>query len=282
MALVKMSKLLNAAKKKDVGCGSFSIYNMESLMGVVQAAEELQTPVILQLAEKRFSTAPLSLVGPMMISAAERSDLDIAVHLDHGCSFEAIQQALDMGFTSVMYDGSMLPFELNVEHSQKAVELARRYDADVEAELGRMGVSEDGDENYGVKWTDPADAVRFIEQTHVDALALAIGNQHGDYKEAPDLQFGIVEKVRECMPEQILVLHGGSGISDSEFQHCIRSGITKINIATAILNREIQNGKGYLLRVDMPNYYDLNKKFVDAAYEVAAHHIQVFNFANHT
>lgn len=282
MALVKMSKLLNAAKKKCVGCGSFSIYNMESLMGVIRAAEELHTPVILQLAEKRFSTAPLSLVGPMMISAAERSDLDIAVHLDHGCSFEAIQQALDMGFTSVMYDGSMLPFDENVEYSQKTMEMAHRYDADVEAELGMMGVSEDGERDYGMKWTNPADAVRFIEKTHVDALALAIGNQHGAYKEEPDLQFGIVEKVRERMPEQILVLHGGSGISDDKFQHCIKSGITKINIATAILNQEMQTGKGYFQQANTPNYYDLNKQFVDAAYEVALHHIQVFNFANHT
>lgn len=277
MPLVKMGKLLKAAKEKNIGCGSFSIYSMESLMGTIRAAEELQTSVILQLAEKRFSTAPLSLVGPMMISAAEHSNLDIAVHLDHGCSFGVIQQALDMGFTSVMYDGSMLSFDENVEYTQRTMELAGRYGADVEAELGMMGVSEDGRENYGTKWTDPAAAVRFVEKTHVDALALAIGNQHGNYKETPDLQFGIIEKVRKEMPEQILVLHGGSGIPDDEFQQCIRSGITKVNIATAILNHEIQEGKRYLLEAAAPNYYDLNSELVNAAYEVVAHHIRVFN-----
>lgn len=279
MALVKMSKLLKAAKNKNSGCATFSVYNLESLMGIMHAAEELHVPVILQLAEKRFSTAPLSLVGPMLINAAKESDLDIAVHLDHGCTFEAIQTALDMGFTSVMYDGSMLSFAQNVENTKRVCEMASKYGADVEAELGLMGVSEDGEDDYGIKWTEPEEAVKFVEQTHVNALAIAVGNQHGSYMEAPDLQFQIIEEIRKRMPEQILALHGGSGISDEDFRQCVKSGITKINIATALLEKEVNEGKQYLLQSCNPNYYELNQKFVNAAYEVAKHHIQVFNDA---
>lgn len=277
MALVKMSTLLRRARENGTGCGSFSVYSMEALMGTVKAAGELRTPVILQLAEARFKTAPLELMGPMMINAARESGVDMAVHLDHGQSMEAIRKALDMGFTSVMYDGSSLPFENNVADSRMVKTLADAYDADVEAELGLVGRNEGGDHDYGIQCTVPEDAKIFMEQTGVDALAVAIGNQHGNYPSAPKLRLDILKAIHQTIPDVHLVLHGGSGITDADFQECIRNGITKVNIATAVLNGMMDQVSGYFARAKPYTYYEANREMVAGAYEVAKHHIKVFN-----
>lgn len=277
MALVKMSTLLKRAKENGIGCGSFSVYSMEALMGTVKAAEELKTPVILQLAEARFQTAPLELMGPMMISAAREAGVDMAVHLDHGRSVEVIKKALDMGFTSVMYDGSALSFEDNVAESRMVKDMAVAYDADVEAELGLVGRSESGDHDYGIQCTVPEDAKIFMERTGVDALAVAIGNQHGNYPSAPKLRFDILKDIHQIMPDVYLVLHGGSGITDADFQECIRNGITKVNIATAVLNGMMDQLSKDFLRAKPYTYYDANREMVAGACEVVKHHIRIFN-----
>lgn len=277
MALVKMSTLLKQAKEHGIGCGSFSVYSMEALMGTVKAAEERKTPVILQLAEARFGTAPLELMGPMMINVAKVAGVNIAVHLDHGRNMEMIKKALDMGFTSVMYDGSALLFEENVADTRKVKAMAAEYDADVEAELGLVGRSEGGDHDYGIQCTIPEDAKLFMEQTGVDALAVAIGNQHGNYPSAPELRFDILKDIHQIIPEVHLVLHGGSGITDADFQECIRNGITKVNIATAVLNGMMDQASEYFARAKPYTYYEANREMVAGAYEVVKHHIKVFN-----
>lgn len=277
MALVKMSILLNRAKQRGIGCGSFSVYSMEAVMGAVKAAEELNTPVILQLAEARFRTAPLELVGPMMIHAARRASVDIAVHLDHAASLESVQSALELGFSSVMYDGSALPFADNVSRTKEAKAVAAQYGADLEAELGMVGKSEGGEIDFGIQCTVPRDAEDFVKKTEIEALAVAIGNQHGNYTAAPNLRFDILKEIHRRVPENHLVLHGGSGISDADFQRCIRNGITKINIATAILNQMTENAAVYVRSHPNGNYYGLSDMLAAGAYEVVKHHIQVFN-----
>lgn len=277
MALIKMSTLLKRARENGTGCGSFSVYSMEALMGTVKAAEELGTPVILQLAEARFQTAPLELMGPMMINAAKEAGIDMAVHLDHGRSMDVIKKALELGFTSVMYDGSALPFEDNIADSRAVKAMAAEYDADVEAELGLVGRSEGGDHDYGIQCTVPEDAKLFMERTGVDALAVAIGNQHGNYPSAPKLRFDILKDIHQMMPDAHLVLHGGSGITDADFQECIRNGITKVNIATAVLNGMMDQVSEYFARAKPYTYYEANREMVAGAYEVVKHHIKVFN-----
>lgn len=281
MALVKVSTLLKRARENGVGCGSFSVYSMEALMGTVKAAEELKTPVILQLAEARFKTAPLELMGPMMINAAKEAGVDMAVHLDHGRSMEVVKKALDMGFTSVMYDGSALPFEENVADSCAAKVMAERYGADVEAELGLVGKSEDGGHDYGIRCTVPEDAKLFVERTGIDVLAVAIGNQHGNYPSAPKLRFDILKDIHQAIPGAHLVLHGGSGITDEDFRECIKNGITKVNIATAVLNGMVDRAATYFARAKPHNYYEVNREMVDGAYNVVKHHIKVFNMKEH-
>ena len=277
MAIVTMQKLLERAKEREVGCGSFSVYSMEAVMGAIKAAEAMNTPIIIQLAEGRFGTAPLEYMGPMMLGAAKAAKVDIAVHLDHGQTFGAIQRALNLGFTSIMYDGSTLPLEENIERTQKMVAMAKIVGATTEAELGHVGKSEEGTADYGVECTNPEDACRLVRETGVNALAVAIGNQHGNYKAAPHLRFDILGEIHKYLPDQNLVLHGGSGISDQDFQKCISYGIRKINIATATFNAMAAAAENYFQDTQHPDFYGMHDAMVEGAYQTVVHHIKVFN-----
>ena len=276
MALVKMKDLLERAAKNNIGCGAFSVGNMEMVKGAIRAAEELNTPIILQIAEVRLGHSPLHLMGPMMVQAAKEAMVDVAVHLDHGLTIETVKKALDLGFTSVMLDASTLPFEENIANTKKVVELAAQYGATVEAELGLVGGSEDGSCDHGIRCTDPDDAKIFTEQTGIDALAVAIGNAHGNYPVAPTLAFGVLEQIYNKV-EIPLVLHGGSGITDKDFQKAISLGIRKVNIATASFNSLTKKVEAYIASTEKHNYFDLNVAMVEGTYENVKRHIQVFH-----
>lgn len=276
MALVKMKTLLEQAVAEKRGVGAFSVGNMEMVKGAVQAAEEMNTPVILQIAEVRLGHSPLGLMGPMMVQAAKEAKVDIAVHLDHGLTLETVKKALEFGFTSVMFDSSTYPWEENIARTKEVVELAAGYGATVEAELGLVGGSEDGSSDHGILCTDPDEAHRFCEETGVDALAVAIGNAHGNYPVAPQLAFDVLAKIRD-KTDIPLVLHGGSGITDDDFRKAISLGIVKVNIATASFNCLTKKAEEYL-RTDGPhNYFDLNIAMTEGTYENVKHHIEVFN-----
>ena len=276
MALVKMKDLLKRAEEKNIGCGAFSVGNMEMVKGAIRAAEELNTPIILQIAEVRLKNSPLHLMGPMMVQAAKEAKVDVAVHLDHGLTFETVDKALELGFTSVMLDASTLPFEENIAKVKTVVEKARKYGATVEAELGLVGGSEDGSCDHGIRCTDPDDAVVYARETGIDALAVAIGNAHGNYPVAPTLAFDVLEKIHEKV-EIPLVLHGGSGITDKDFQRAISLGIRKVNIATASFNSLTAHVEKYMASTDKHNFFDLNEAMVQGTYENVKRHILVFN-----
>lgn len=276
MALVKMKDLLKRAEEKNIGCGAFSVGNMEMVKGAIRAAEELNTPVILQIAEVRLKNSPLHLMGPMMVQAAKEAKVDVAVHLDHGLTFETVDKALEFGFTSVMLDASTLPFEENIAKVKTVVEKARKYGATVEAELGLVGGSEDGSCDHGIRCTDPDDAVVYARETGIDALAVAIGNAHGNYPVAPTLAFDVLEKIHEKV-DIPLVLHGGSGITDKDFQRAISLGIRKVNIATASFNSLTAHVEKYMASTDKHNFFDLNEAMVQGTYENVKRHILVFN-----
>lgn len=276
MALVKMKNLLKRAEEKNIGCGAFSVGNMEMVKGAIRAAEELNTPIILQIAEVRLKNSPLHLMGPMMVQAAKEAKVDVAVHLDHGLTFETVDKALELGFTSVMLDASTLPFEENIAKVKTVVEKARKYGATVEAELGLVGGSEDGSCDHGIRCTDPDDAVVYARETGIDALAVAIGNAHGNYPVAPTLAFDVLEKIHEKV-DIPLVLHGGSGITDKDFQRAISLGIRKVNIATASFNSLTAHVEKYMASTDKHNFFDLNEAMVQGTYENVKRHILVFN-----
>ena len=276
MALVKMKDLLRRAEEKNIGCGAFSVGNMEMVRGAIRAAEELDTPIILQIAEVRLKNSPLHLMGPMMVQAAKEAKVDVAVHLDHGLTFGTVDKALELGFTSVMLDASTLPFEEKIARVKAVVEKARKYGATDKAELGLVGGSEDGSCDHGIRCTDPDDAVVYARETGIDALAVAIGNAHGNYPVAPTLAFDVLEKIHERV-DIPLVLHGGSGITDKDFQKAISLGIRKVNIATASFNSLTAHVEKYMESTDKHNFFDLNEAMVQGTYENVKKHILVFN-----
>ena len=277
MALVPMKKLLENAREKGIAVGAFSVGNMEMVMGAVWAAEELNMPIILQIAECRLKNSPLELMGPMMISAAKNSKVDIAVHLDHGLRIETVEKALKMGFTSVMFDGSTLPLEENIKAVKQVRVMADKYGATVEAELGVVGGNEGDGAAHEILCTNPDDAKLFCDETEVDALAVAIGNAHGNYPVLPNLRFQVLDDINK-MVDTPLVLHGGTGITDEMFQQAIILGVRKVNIATASFDNLAKYALDYCKPIEKANYFELSRQEALGVYENVKRHIKVFSF----
>ena len=277
--LVNMRDLLEDAEKGNYAVGSFSVANMEMVLGILKAAAELHAPVILQIAEVRLRQSPLEIIGPLMVAAAKNADTPVAVHFDHGKTMQKIKQALDLGFTSVMFDGSHLELDENIETTKKVIKTAEQYGAAVEAEIGCVGGSEDGSEDIAINCTKPEDALRFEKETAVDALAIAIGNAHGNYKATPNLRFDILEEV-ERITSTPLVLHGGTGISPEDFIKCSKTGIKKINIATATFDMVENTVHSCYNNNSINGYYDLQAAEVEGAYQNAKKHILIFGTDN--
>lgn len=273
--LVNMKQLLDKARLTDYAVGSFSVSNMEMVIGILEAAQEANAPVILQIAEVRLKHSPLELIGPLMVSAAKNAGVPVAVHLDHGTTLDCIAQALELGFTSVMFDGSQLPLSENIRMTRQVTDMAKLFSAAVEAEIGCVGGSEDGSEDLAVSCTSPAQAVEFSRACDIDALAIAIGNAHGKYKQAPCLRFDILEQVHELV-DIPLVLHGGTGIMPEDFVRCRESGIKKINIATATFDSVERTVRHAYSNELIKGYYDLQSAQVKGAYENAKKHIEIF------
>ena len=229
MALAKLSELLSSVKDNSYAIGSFNVSNMEMAMGAIKAAEKMQAPIIIQIAEGRLRYSPLEILGPIMMAAAKNTTVPIAVHLDHGGTMETIKLALELGFTSVMFDGSKYPLEENIARTKEVIALAKSYGADVEAEIGRVGGAEGDYKAVDIALTSVEEAKCFAEETKVDALAVAIGTAHGNYKETPKLR---IDRLKEIASEVScpLVLHGGTGLTEQDFKNCIAGGIKKISI----------------------------------------------------
>lgn len=277
--LVNMRELLADAEEKDYAVGSFSVANMEMVLGAIKAFEELNSPAILQIAEVRLKQSPLEVIGPLMVAAAKNAKTPVAVHFDHGKTMEKIGQALDLGFTSVMFDGSHLPLDENIEMTKAVKALADMTNAAVEAEIGCVGGSEDGSEDIAINCTRPEDAVRFEGETGVDALAIAIGNAHGNYKSTPKLRFDILEEV-DRLTKVPLVLHGGTGITPDDFIRCSHTGIKKINIATATFDSVEKTVRECYNENSINGYYDLQAAEVEGAYQNVKKHILIFGSDN--
>ena len=274
--LVKMTELLKFADERNIAVGAFSVGNMEMVIGAVRAAEETDTPIILQIAEKRLAQSPLELMAPMMVSAAKNAKVPVAVHLDHGLTVDCVRAALDFGFTSVMLDASLLPFEENISLTRTVRALADRTGATVESELGVVGGNEGDSAEHKIQCTDPGLAERFVRETGIDCLAVAIGNAHGNYPVLPELRFDVLEEIHKRVSVP-LVLHGGTGISPEQFRRAITLGIRKINIATASFDALARAAKDYTAGVATPDYFTLSPRMADAVCENVRRHILIFS-----
>jgi len=236
--LVTLKEILEIAEEKKIAVGAFNAPNLESLQAVIGAAEELELPVIMQFSQGHEGHIRLEEIGPIMMDYAKKSTVPVCVHLDHGENIEYVQKALELGFTGVMYDGSTLEYKENVANTKKVVELARKFGAFAEAELGNMGRRENGmGGKSGVGdetkiYTDPVQARAFVEETGVDALACSFGTTHGIYLAEPRLDFTVVEGVRRECGGIPVVMHGGSGVSKEDFHKAIHAGVRKVNYFT--------------------------------------------------
>jgi len=234
--LTNMSRMLIKARQNRYALGGFEFWSLDSAFAVTEAANQLHTDVILQVGHyERDYLGGYPNARNVAEMAADRFGLDMALHLDHAESYDEILQALDAGFTSVMIDGSALPFGDNVLLTKRVVETARRYGASVEAELGRLAGDEGGVSSERDAQTDPLEAHRFVEETGVDALAVAIGTAHGFYKRTPRIN---IERLREIaqVVDIPLVLHGGSGTPEDKVAESILYGIAKVNICTEFID----------------------------------------------
>ena len=235
--LVNMNEVLYPAKKNQYAVGLFNTINLEFARGIIEAAEETQSPIIMGTAEVLFPYGPLEEVSYFLIPMAKKAKVPVVVHLDHGMHKDICLRALELGYTSIMYDCSTDPYEVNVEKVREMAEIAHSYGATIEGELGHVGQNEgalEGDihlEDPRKYFTDPKLAKDFVQKTGVDALAVAVGNAHGIYKFPPKLDFERLRAIADNV-DIPLVLHGGSGLSDGDFRRGIKEGISKVNIFT--------------------------------------------------
>lgn len=231
--IVTLKDILRIAEAKKCAIGAFNTPNFASLKAVITAAEEQKLPVIIDHAQvhEEMGLCVMEEIAPMMLFMADKASVPVCVHLDHGTDLDYIKRGLDLGFTSVMYDGSELSPEMNLANTCIAVAMAKEYGASVEAEVGSMGSRESGGLAGDSIYTDPEVAKAFAEETGIDALACAFGTAHGLYLKKPQLDFERLAKIKELV-DIPLVMHGGSGVSVEDYRRVIELGIRKINYYT--------------------------------------------------
>ena len=258
MGLIPMSRLLEQARKGSYAVGAFNTNNMEIVQAIIEAADELESPVVLQASQGAIKYAGLDYIVAMVRTASEKTKVPVALHLDHGTSFDQAVQCIRAGFSSVMFDGSKHAFEQNVAKTIDVVRVAKPSGVSVEAELGKIGGTEDDihvDEAEALM-TIPGEAKEFVERTGVDALAIAIGTAHGPYKGEPRLDFARLEKIR-ALVDVPLVLHGASGVPAEAITRAISLGICKINIDTDL--RQAFTAAVVKVLAETPGEYDPRK-----------------------
>ena len=229
--IVNLKQIIDMAEKGNFAIPAFNVYNTETVMGVVKAAEEAKAPVIIQVYPRLLNEEVGYYLCPAIVAAARKATVPVCFHLDHGPTELEVQKALRWGATGIMYDGSVHPFEENVANTKHIVDVCEAIDVFVEGELGHIGsVNDDAMDEF----TSPEEAAEFVKRTGVTALAVLIGNAHGHYKKPPKLDIERVKAIREATGGIPLVLHGGSGIPDDQVKAAVKAGIRKMNIGTDV------------------------------------------------
>ncbi len=263
MSYTSTKEMLSNAQKGNYAVGAFNIENMEMAQAAISAAEELKAPIILQTTSSTLKYANPSVFFGIVSALAKNSSVPVALHLDHGDSFNLAEEALDCGYSSIMIDGSHSSFDDNIAVTKKVVDTAKKKGIPTEAELGKVGGKEDdldgGDGNY----TNPTQALQFVQRTGIDSLAVAIGTAHGIYAKEPILDKKRLKEIKNLV-DIPLVLHGASGLKNEDMTDCIKLGICKINFATELRIAYSNGIKDYLK--NNPNVFD-PKKYLSAGKE---------------
>ena len=258
--LVNMNEVLYNAKKGRYAVGLFNAVNLELARGIIAAAEQTGSPVIMGTAEVLFPYGPLEEVSYYLLPMAKKAKVPVVIHLDHGLKKETCLNALELGFTSIMYDCSTDSYDENVRKVKEMADIAHSFGATIEGELGHVGDNEGSAEGSSHLadpskfFTDPKMAKDYVQKTGVDALAIAVGNAHGAYKLPPKLDFDRIRTIAKTV-DVPLVLHGGSGLTDNDFKQAIKEGISKVNIFTDINVAAV--------KAEFSRFTDMNKGIID-------------------
>ena len=276
--LVNLEYVLKIAEEKKCAIGSFNTPNLENMIAVISAAEELNVPVIIMHAQCHEEYAPLDIVGPIMLLMAKKAKVPVCVHLDHCEDLDYLKRAIDIGFTSVMLDASSLPYDENVKMTKEAVRLAHPKNISVEAEIGVLGGREAGNQKPLTKeemYTDPDLAKKFVDDTNIDALACSFGTAHGIYKVKPELDFDRIQKIN-TLCNLPLVMHGGSGVSSEDYVKAIKCGVRKINYYS-YMSREGVYAAREILKKDITFYHELASYATSKMKEDVIRALKIFN-----
>jgi fructose-bisphosphate aldolase class II len=279
MILVPATTLLQEAKEQGCAVGAFNFDGLADFQGLVAASEESRLPFLAMASQGALKHSGIEYLAAMVQVAAKTATVPFALHLDHGQSFELAMQAIRAGFTSVMIDGSKLPYDENVALTKKVVEAAHAVGVVVEGELGRIGGKEDDItvHDRDAMLTDPDMAVDFVTQTGIDIFAPAIGTAHGFYRGTPQLDFDRLEAIHSRLPKTYLALHGGTGLSDDDFRKAIHLGITKVNVGTGLKDSFTKAMKTVFQ--EKPETFDSRKVLAPAREAVkttAQHYLKLF------
>lgn len=275
--LVNLNEVLKKAQKGKYAVGLFNTTDTDMLQAVIEAAEESNSPVILGTAEVLLPYGELKLIAPSVIAAAKRAKVPVVVHYDHGLTFDRCIEALQLGFSSIMFDGSAKPYEQNIAETREMVKIAHAFGATVEGEIGHVGEAAKEDNLLTDMYTTPEEAKAYLEATGVDALAVAIGSAHGVYKKKPMLNIERLKEISGAVKVP-LVLHGGSGLSDDDFKNTIRNGIAKVNIFTDLClagESAMKDGEEKKL-----GYLETRNLKVDYIKEAVKHKMALFGSVN--
>lgn len=272
--LVNLENILKTAEAKECAIGSFNTPNFESLRAVICGAEELNRPVILMHAQvhEEMGLCKMEEIAPLMLFMADRASVPVCVHLDHGTDLDYVKKGIDLGFTSVMYDGSEEDFEINRANTCIIKEIALRSGVSVEAEVGSMGARESGEDGGDSIYTDPKLAAEFVADTGIDALACAFGTAHGIYLKEPKLDFDRVKEIRSLIDVPI-VMHGGSGVSEEDYKKVIKCGVRKINYYTYMAKA---GGEAVAAMADKSFFHDMATEAENAMKQNVKSAISVF------
>ncbi len=280
MSLVNLKEILGHAKENNYAVGAFNVSSLDVYHAMIEAAVEEGSPIILQIAEVHFDCINLDKMHSALVDTADRAEIPICIHLDHGENLKVILKAIREGFSSVMFDGSRYSLQENIDLTKDIVRIAHNIGVSVEGEIGVVGweaVEGDPSTNVALKelFTKVEEAVRFKQETGVDALAIAIGSVHGLYKGKPELDFERLDSIMQAT-DMPLVLHGGSGISDQDFKKAIGMGICKINFYTEISQAAIMQTRDYLEKnLEAIHYSDLVKNSMLAVKETVKQKMRV-------
>ena len=277
LVLVNLNDVLFKAQEGHYAVGLFNTTDTDMLEAAITAAEELHSPIIIGTAEVLLPYGDLKLIAPSVIAAAKRASVPVVVHYDHGLTFERCMEALKLGFSSIMYDGSAKDYETNIAETRELVRIAHSLGASVEGEIGHVGEAATCDNASSDRYTTVKEAKDFLDATGVDALAIAIGTAHGQYKAKPCLDLKRLAEIRNAV-DVPLVLHGGSGLSDDDFRNTVKGGICKINIFTDLC---VAGANAvYAEAAQQTPYLELRNKKVNAIREAVKEKIRLFGSEN--